>query len=63
MEEEGLCVIVCPLGTEKTTVLNMPGGMDTCTSGFICLDEKEIGGLSEKERTLYRRHAAKAKKY
>ena len=24
--------------------------MDTCTSGFICLDEKEIGGLSEKEK-------------
>lgn len=39
----------------------MPGGTDTCTSGFIYLDEKEIGGFSEKESTQYRRYAATAK--
>ena len=56
IEEGELCVIVGPSGAGKTTVLNMLGGMDTCTSGSIYLDGKEIGGLSEKERTLYRRH-------
>ncbi len=55
-EEGELCVIVGPSGAGKTTFLNMIGGMDTCTSGSIYLDGKEIGGLSEKERTLYRRH-------
>ena len=52
IEEGELCVIVGPSGAGKTTVLNMLGGMDTCTSGSIYLDGKEIGGLSEKERTL-----------
>ena len=56
IEEGELCVIVGPSGAGKTTVLNMLGGMDTCTSGSIYLDGKEIGDLSEKERTLYRRH-------
>lgn len=56
IEEGELCVIVGPSGAGKTTVLNMLGGMDTCTSGSIYLDGKEIGALSEKERTLYRRH-------
>ena len=56
IEEGELCVIVGPSGAGKTTVLNMLGGIDTCTSGSIYLDGKEIGGLSEKERTLYRRH-------
>ena len=56
IEEGELCVIVGSSGAGKTTVLNMLGGMDTCTSGSIYLDGKEIGDLSEKERTLYRRH-------
>ena len=56
IEEGELCVIVGPSGAGKTTVLNMLGGMDTCTSGSIYLDGKEIGDLSEKERTIYRRH-------
>lgn len=56
IEEGELCVIVGPSGAGKTTVLNMLGGMDTCTSGSIYLDGKEIGDLSEKERTLYRRY-------
>ncbi|MBF0911404.1 MAG: ABC transporter ATP-binding protein [Atopobiaceae bacterium] len=56
IEEGELCVIVGPSGAGKTTVLNMLGGMDTCTSGSIYLDDKEISKLSEKERTLYRRY-------
>ena len=56
IEEGELCVIVGPSGTGKTTVLNMLGGMDSCTSGTITLDGKDVSNLSERERTLYRRH-------
>ena len=56
IEEGELCVIVGPSGAGKTTVLNMLGGMDSCTSGIITLDGKDVGNLSERERTLYRRH-------
>lgn len=56
IEKGELCVIVGPSGAGKTTVLNMLGGMDTCTSGTITLDGKDVGSLSERERTLYRRY-------
>ena len=54
--EGELCVIVGPSGAGKTTVLNMLGGMDSCTSGSIRLAGREVSGLSEHDLTLYRRH-------
>lgn len=56
IEEGELAVIVGPSGAGKTTVLNMLGGMDSCTSGTIRLDGREISSFSEKELTLYRRY-------
>ncbi|MGL5172253.1 MAG: ATP-binding cassette domain-containing protein, partial [Olsenella sp.] len=56
IEKGELCVIVGPSGAGKTTVLNMLGGMDSCTSGTITLDGLEVSGLSERELTKYRRH-------
>lgn len=50
------CVIVGPSGAGKTTVLNMLGGMDSCTEGEITVDGTTISGLSPKELTAYRRH-------
>ena len=50
------CVIVGPSGAGKTTVLNMLGGMDSCTEGEITVDGELISGLSPKELTTYRRH-------
>ncbi|MBR2328394.1 MAG: ABC transporter ATP-binding protein [Clostridia bacterium] len=50
------CVIVGPSGAGKTTVLNMLGGMDSCTEGEITVDGTTISGLSPKALTAYRRH-------
>jgi len=50
------CVIVGPSGAGKTTVLNMLGGMDSCSKGAIVLDGKRISALSDRELTDYRRY-------
>lgn len=50
------CVILGASGAGKTTVLNMLGGMDSCSSGTILLDGAEISSLNEKELTDYRRY-------
>jgi ABC-type lipoprotein export system ATPase subunit len=50
------CVIVGPSGAGKTTLLNMLGGMDSCDSGIITLDGREISALNERRLTDYRRH-------
>ncbi|MDL2230090.1 ATP-binding cassette domain-containing protein, partial [Treponema sp. OttesenSCG-928-L16] len=38
IEKNEFCVIVGPSGAGKTTMLNMLGGMDSCDSGTILLD-------------------------
>ncbi len=48
-------VIVGPSGAGKTTVLNMLGGMDTCTSGSIVVDGTDISQYTGKQLTTYRR--------
>ena len=51
-----LCVIVGASGAGKTTVLNMLGGMDSCTSGEIIVDGETVSSFSNKKLTNYRRH-------
>jgi putative ABC transport system ATP-binding protein len=48
-------VVLGQSGAGKTTVLNMLGGMDSCTAGRIIVNDKEISGMSEYELTEYRR--------
>ena len=50
------CIVVGPSGAGKTTVLNMLGGMDTCTEGEITVDGVTISGFTPKELTSYRRY-------
>lgn len=54
-ERGELVVIVGPSGAGKTTVLNMLGGMDTCTSGTIHLEDDEVSAYSRRRLTEYRR--------
>ena len=49
-------VIVGPSGAGKTTVLNMLGGMDTCSGGTITVDGEVISGYNARQLTGYRRH-------
>ncbi len=49
-------VIVGPSGAGKTTVLNMLGGMDSCTGGRIAVDGRDVSRSTSRQLTEYRRH-------
>lgn len=47
--------IVGTSGSGKSTLLNLVGGLDTPTKGKILVKGKEIGSLTRKELTIFRR--------
>ncbi len=56
IEKGEFAIIVGPSGAGKTTVLNMLGGMDSCTEGRILVDEELVSGYTAKQLTTYRRY-------
>ena len=48
--------IVGPSGAGKSTILNILGGMDTCTTGEITVDGKRIDKYNSRQLTAYRRY-------
>ena len=48
-------VLLGPSGSGKTTLLNQIGALEPSTSGSLKVNELEIAGMSDKERTEYRR--------
>ena len=56
IEKGELVVITGPSGSGKTTVLNLLGGMDTCTEGDVTVADKQVSSLKPKELVEYRRY-------
>ncbi len=50
-----LVAIVGPSGSGKTTLLNIVGCLDLPTSGSVLYDGRELGGMSERELSRYRK--------
>jgi len=50
-----IVVLLGKSGSGKTTLLNLISGIDLPDSGSISVNGKNLTGLSEKERTLFRR--------
>jgi putative ABC transport system ATP-binding protein len=55
IEKGEFVVIVGPSGAGKTTVLNILGGMDSCSEGNIMVDGVEISKYNSRQLTAYRR--------
>lgn len=49
-------ILMGPSGSGKSTLLNLIGGIESPTSGEITIDGMDLTTLSEKKRTLFRRH-------
>lgn len=56
IEQGEFVVIAGASGAGKSTILNILGGMDSCTSGNIYVDGKEISKYNAKQLTTYRRY-------
>ena len=56
IEKGEFTVIVGPSGAGKTTILNILGGMDQCTSGRIIVDGREVSKSTPRQLTEYRRY-------
>ena len=56
IEKGEFVIVVGPSGAGKTTVLNILGGMDSCTEGTITVDGQEISGYGPRQLTTYRRY-------
>lgn len=55
VEEGEFAVVVGASGAVKTTVLNILGGMDSCTEGEIMVGDRNVSKLSNKQLIEYRR--------
>ncbi len=49
-------ILMGPSGSGKSTLLNLIGGIESPTSGEVLIDGMDLSTLSEKKRTLFRRH-------
>ncbi len=47
--------IIGPSGSGKSTLLHMLGGVDKPTSGNICVEGVDIGGMDESKLSIFRR--------
>jgi putative ABC transport system ATP-binding protein len=50
-----LTLLLGPSGSGKTTLLNLVGGLDRPSEGRVVVDGRDLGALSRRELTLFRR--------
>ena len=55
VEEGEFAIVVGASGAGKTTVLNILGGMDSCSEGEIIVGGKDISKFKDKQLIEYRR--------
>lgn len=55
VEEGEFAIVVGASGAGKTTVLNILGGMDSCSEGEVIFDNRDISKFDEKKLIGYRR--------
>lgn len=55
LEEGKICVILGPSGSGKSTLLNMLGGLDSLDEGELTVAGRNVAGLSNDQRTDYRK--------
>lgn len=55
IDEGEFVIVVGPSGAGKSTTLNILGGLDSCDTGKIMIDGKEISSYNDKQLTEYRR--------
>jgi putative ABC transport system ATP-binding protein len=55
LNEGEICVVLGPSGSGKSTLLNMLGGLDTLDEGELMVAGRMVTGLSQEQRTDYRK--------
>ena len=55
IEQGSFTAIVGTSGSGKSTLLHMLGGLDTPTSGSVCVDGQELSGMGKNELDIFRR--------
>ncbi len=55
LNEGEICVVLGPSGSGKSTLLNMLGGLDTLDEGELTVGGRKVTGLSQEQRTDYRK--------
>lgn len=55
VERGEFCVLLGPSGSGKSTLLNIIGGIDSADSGDICINNKHMSQMKERQLTAYRR--------
>ena len=54
--EGEIVVLLGPSGSGKSTLLNIIGGLDRATEGTVWFRDRELGAMTDRDLTLYRRN-------